>query len=225
MSKQKNRLVDHFRNYFSKIDDILLLIYPVNIINMSLSKIETELKFKLKKMPNGLNNRYVTHISQWYLSLSEPSTKDLLQIYFTEKLNWSTIKEARIRLNYLSLSGGSIVKCFLTLKSAGTLQRTELETEITYEQWRTLGQLPTMGFIVKNRYELPISHLNVKIEVDEYREKLNGLITAEVEYDPAIHTNVDQLVAEIKKYIGDDAIDVTSDQTYKNVNLAKLSVL
>lgn len=186
---------------------------------MSIAKIETELKFKLKKIPNCFLNEdiQIINISQSYFLLSE-SSKNQLQTFFSEIIDWQHIKEARVRINYLSFSGGSARYCFLTLKSDGTLQRTEWEVEIKLEQYWFLMTLPMIGNITKDRYEYMIP--NLKIELDVYHQKLKGLVIAEVEYDPNIHTDQNQLINEIKKYIGEDAINVTHDKCYKNVNLA-----
>jgi hypothetical protein len=149
---------------------------------MSIAKIETELKFKLKKIPDCflMDEVQITNMSQSYLLLSE-STKTQLQTFFSETIDWSHIKEARVRISYLSFSGGSTWDCFLTLKSDGTLQRTEWETEIKLEQYWSLMNLPMIGNITKDRYGYMIHDLGVKIELDKYNESLKGLITAEVE--------------------------------------------
>lgn len=188
---------------------------------MSKAKIETELKFKLKSLPQHLFTceTFCTNIIQYYLKI-EPDTQVKLQTYFEETIDWSTIKEARVRVNYQSFCGGSNCEFLLTLKSDGTLQRNELEITIDMDQYSSLCKMPKLGQIIKDRYLVPIEHLNLKLEIDRYYESLNGLFTAEVEYDPIVYTNQEQLIDDIQKFIGTDIENVTYDKRYKNVNLA-----
>lgn len=93
-----------------------------------------------------------------------------------------------IEQGYLALEpGGQEVRlrktpagCWLTVKSAGDMVRSEYETALTSEQFQALWPGTLGRRIQKDRYQLV--RKGYFIEVDVYRQPLRGLILAEVEF-------------------------------------------
>lgn len=124
-----------------------------------------------------------------------------------------------IRQGYLALDpNGTEVrirskgeKYFLTVKSAGELQRTEVEFEVTREQFAALWSTTAGRRVEKTRYEL--KHDNHVIEVDAYEGQLAGLVTAEIEFSSVAESQD----FTVPSWLG---LEVTDDARYKNKNLA-----
>lgn len=103
---------------------------------------------------------------------------------------------------------------FLTSKGEGTLKRKEVEFEIDEFTYRNLSCLLRGAIIQKSRFEIP-SDNGLVIELDMYDGKLEGLITAEIEF-----LNEEQASAfKIPNWFGEE---ITEDKRYKNKNLAQL---
>jgi CYTH domain-containing protein len=182
-------------------------------------KIETELKFLLSKLPSELVTDSPSRLlRQSYLDVAETTSKDLVQSYFSEPIDWKKIRETRIRAVADEKSKPRVFS--LTLKSDGLLQRTEIETSIDQHAYDRLARLPVLGSIEKRRFYYKIADCNLTLEIDEYFGHLTGLFTAEVEYDPAAYPDPQTVVALVHKVIGTEAIDVTLEKKFKNVALA-----
>lgn len=102
-------------------------------------------------------------------------------------------------------------KYFRTWKSSGTLVRTEIENEITEEVFNKIW-LKTAGWrIIKKRYF--IDYMNFVIELDVFEGDHKNLVMAEIEFE-----SLEQSEAFFKPdWLGEE---VTSDENYKNSNLA-----
>ena len=94
----------------------------------------------------------------------------------------------QIHQGYLVVSGDSEVRIrslgderFLTVKRGSGIQRAELEIEISDEQYQALWELVGGNHITKRRFYVPLGALTA--EVDVYGGELEGLITAEVEFE------------------------------------------
>jgi len=100
----------------------------------------------------------------------------------------------------------------LTVKSGPSRARIEEEIEIDERRFESLWPLTAGRRIEKRRYVIPAGD-RLSIELDVYAGELNGLVTAEVEFDSA-----DQADAfEPPVWIG---TDVTEDGGYSNQSLA-----
>jgi len=150
-------------------------------------------------------------IQQGYFDLQDlPSN---VQDFFIEQfpdINLDHYKEARLRNK-----GG---KYYLTLKSDGTLERSEAECSIAKEEFEIYWPFTTAGSVEKTRYEKPLNGLT--LETDRYRGKFEGLFSSEVEFDSDQYTeaDIDEMIqAEIP-----GAINVTRVTTLKNKQLAKI---
>lgn len=180
-------------------------------------KRETELKFKLAKLPDDLKDPYV--IKQIYLYFEDQDIKNKVNNLFENTMiEWEKIKEVIIRAKVTM----NTKKFFITLKIDGNSTRDEYEKILTESEYSEFSKMKYIGMIVKFRYDIPILGTSLVIEVDNYIVGLFGLITAEIEYDKDKYTE-NQIKEYADKYLGGDIIDITSDAKYKNINLATLN--
>ncbi len=125
-------------------------------------------------------------------------------------------KFTEIRIRKVENESGT--KYFYTVKISGNnaIQRNEIEFEITEEQFNSLLPkiLANTHFIEKDRYLIPIEN-DLIAELDIYSNQLKGLSTVEVEF-PSLEVATNFQAPE---WFG---IDITSDKSYKNKNLAKM---
>ena len=115
---------------------------------------EIERKFLVDKFPEGFERFPSKEMFQGYLAVTRDGT------------------EVRIRKQ------GS--KCSLAVKHGSGKTRVEEEIEIGERQFASLWELTGRKRVTKRRYR--ISHGDMSIDLDVYQEKLEGLITAEVEF-------------------------------------------
>jgi adenylate cyclase len=151
------------------------------------SDIEIERKFLVVEPPADLERWPSTAIDQGYLAITDDRP------------------EVRIRRR----DG----QAWLTVKSGGGRVRVEEEIEIDADRFDRLWPLTEGLRIEKTRYEIDAGDGRV-IELDVYGGGLDGLITAEVEFDS-------EEAAEAfapPPWLGDD---VTEDVRYKNQRLAR----
>jgi CYTH domain-containing protein len=146
---------------------------------------EIERKFLVASEPKGL---------------AEVPHDRLLQGYLT-----SIADGPEVRLRH---TGGDY---YLTVKSAGSLCRSETEIRLSAPQFAALWPATEGRRIEKLRYQ--IEHGALTIEVDVYQGALTGLITAEVEFK----SEDDSRQFAAPEWLGQE---VTDDLRYKNKNLA-----
>ncbi len=128
------------------------------------------------------------------------NSKKILQGYITENGDSVTVRLRRKGEQF-----------FLTVKTRGNEIRGEAESEISKEQFDTFWPLTLNKRVEKVRYEIPYGkHI---IELDIYYGRLEGLITAEVEFE-----NKEQLNNFIPPGWFDK--DVSADIRYRNQFLA-----
>lgn len=95
------------------------------------------------------------------------------------------------------------------------LARNEVNFNISKEEYLTLLEKKFGNTIHKTRYQFVED--NIKIFVDVYSGKLEGLVVAEVEFDSVEEANAFVPPSWFGR-------DITSDQRYKNANLAKYGI-
>jgi adenylate cyclase len=100
----------------------------------------------------------------------------------------------------------------LTIKSAPGLVRVEEEMPIEPRRFESLWPLTDGRRIVKTRHLVPLSD-GLTVEVDVYEEALEGLLTAEVEFDSV----EDSRDFDAPAWLGEE---VTGDARYANRSLA-----
>jgi adenylate cyclase len=148
---------------------------------------ELERKFLVTgELPDDLDRYPSEEISQAYIAVADDGT------------------EVRLRAR-----GGDYT---LTVKSGPSLARVEVEIEIDAGRFESIWPLTAGRRIVKRRYLIPAGG-QLSIELDLYAGELDGLVTAEIEFE-----SEDQAEAfEPPPWIGSD---VTGDGAYSNQSLA-----
>lgn len=104
-------------------------------------------------------------------------------------------------------------EAYMTIKTPvkdGTISRGEWEFPIPYEDALELMQICIPGKVIKTRYIIPVGKHNY--EVDEFHDKNQGLIIAEIELD----SDNEDFVKPA--WLGKE---VTGDPRYYNSNLIK----
>jgi len=149
---------------------------------------ETERKFLIREVPEGLKGHPQDRIRQGYLAIDEAT-------------------EVRVR------ALGK--KYFLTVKAGSGESRTEVELRLTSKHFAALWPLTRGRRVWKRRYR--IAHGKRTIELDVYRRRLRGLITAEVEFPSGA-------AAEKFKPPAWFGPEVTGDPRFTNQNLARHGV-
>jgi len=146
---------------------------------------EIERKFLVKTLPKNLGQYSYKNISQGYLALDTDGT-----------------------LVRLRRKGD---KFFETVKNGVGLVRSELEAEISAEQFETFWPATEGKRLEKIRYEIPNEYGT--IELDIFGGKLEGLLLAEVEFVSAEAANSFVPL----EWFG---LEVTEDLRYSNHGLA-----
>jgi adenylate cyclase len=155
--------------------------------------IETELKFLVEEIPEEIDLQNIPHtmLRQGYVVVSSDGAETRIRSFDNERFE-------------------------LTVKSAGTVQRTEQTLKLPKDMFEVLWAQTAGMRVEKMRYKIPYGKHT--IELDIYEGHLTGLVTAEVEFTGR------QEDAEVKAstfvpppWFGHN---VTNDRRYKNQNLA-----
>ena len=148
--------------------------------------VEIERKFLVETAPEHLDVYPSEDIEQGYVAITDDGVEVRLRRYGSQPL--------------------------LTIKSGGSGARVEEELEIDERRFRSLWPLTEGRRLEKTRYRIPAAGA-ATIELDVYRGALEGLITAEVEFDSA------DAAAEFEpaEWLGRE---ITDDPAYKNKRLA-----
>lgn len=145
-----------------------------------------------------------TEIERKFLIKSIPEN---LEIY-----NKHNIKQAYISTDPTMRLRQQDNKYIFTFKGSGTILKQEFEYELTKEQFDKLWKKVETKKIVKTRYLIPIEN-NLIIELDIYKDDLEGFINAEVEFE-----TLEQAENFIPpKWFGEE---VTNDKRYSNSSLS-----
>jgi adenylate cyclase len=159
----------------------------------STSEIERKYLVDLTKLPEDidLNKVRSSHLMQGYIAIGADGSETRVRSFDNERYE-------------------------LTIKTPGMIERGEQTIKITREMFEGLW-LQTVGRrVTKTRYYIPYDDLI--IELDIYEDHLEGLVTAEVEFDgrpteAMVRANTFESPAWFGK-------DVSSDPRYKNHSLA-----
>ena len=145
---------------------------------------EIERKFLLKKVPSELKITGQKEIEQYYLCRED---KTVVRVRRTDD------------------------KYTLTIKRGGGISRFEREIAISYTDFAEIASISQDRKIIKTRYLAPLD--NFTVELDVFRENLEGLILAEIEF---------QNEEQAKKFIPPAWIgkEVTDDYRYTNSYLS-----
>ena len=150
--------------------------------------IEIERKFLVAERPSDLERWPSSAIAQGYLTVDQDGP------------------EVRVRRR------GD--QAYLTVKAGRGRVRVEEEIEIESDRFERLWPLTEGRRIEKTRYEIDAGDGDLVIELDVYTGDLDGLVTAEVEFDSEDAADA----FEPPGWLGED---VTEDLRYKNQRLAR----
>ncbi|HYU61422.1 MAG TPA: CYTH domain-containing protein [Solirubrobacterales bacterium] len=146
---------------------------------------EIERKFLVARPPDGLERHRSEPIGQGYLAIGNEGEE--------------------VRLRKLG------ERTFLTVKRGRGEVRTEQEAALEPDQFDVLWPLTEGRRVFKTRHWIPLGDL--EIELDVYGGELEGLVTAEIEFESEAHADA----FEPPSWLGED---VTDDDRYKNESLA-----
>lgn len=124
--------------------------------------------------------------------------------------------QPEIRLRRISTNQNH---CVITVKGEGTLEREEIEFEISREVFENLQKAKIGNIIQKTRYQIPLNN-ELIAELDIYEGELNGLKTVEVEF-LSMEDAID-FSNHLPKWFGKE---ITENKKYKNKYLACSDVL
>jgi CYTH domain-containing protein len=116
---------------------------------------EIERKFLVDRLPENLSESH--HIEQGYLGPASDSS-------------------VGVRLRRIDLTNA-----FLTVKGGRGVRRVEVELPLSRNQFEALWPLTEGRRLIKTRFIVPLEG-GLHIDLDSYEARLEGLITAEVEF-------------------------------------------
>jgi len=148
--------------------------------------IEIERKFLITRLPHSMGSHTGTTIRQGYLI----ATEDGFELRIRQKAE----------------------RFFQTIKIGEGLSRTEIEIELSADQFSTLWPHTTGRRVSKIRYKLPVGEYTA--EVDRFEGHLAGLEMVEVEFSSI---EASQRFAPPSWF----GAEVTEDKRYKNKWLAE----
>lgn len=109
--------------------------------------------------------------------------------------------------------------CVITVKGEGTLEREEIEFEISKDVFVNLQKAKMGNIIQKRRYQIPLDN-DLIAEVDIYEGELMGLKTVEVEFLSLEAAR--NFSNHLPKWFGKE---ITENRQYKNKYLACTSTV
>lgn len=143
-----------------------------------------------------------------------------------QDINLAEVRSSRLRQGYVAIgTDGSEtrVRSFndetfeLTIKSPGMIERVEQTIKITPQMFESLWTQTEGRQVLKTRYYIP--HGSLTIELDIYEGHLEGLVTAEVEFDGRPNeAMIKATTFEPPAWFGKN---VSEDPRYKNHSLAE----
>ena len=151
-------------------------------------------------MPKEIERKFIVRNEIWH-SVRKPDPVLIYQGYLL------ITQETTIRVRYTETKGTMTIKG----KQKG-ISRDEYEYEIPLDEAKEIFKNHCQNTLSKKRYKISIGSLIW--EVDEYLNRLSGLITAEVEF-----SSENKKIDTIPEWIGKE---VTQDIKYSNAFLASI---
>lgn len=143
---------------------------------------------------------------------------DLEQYYLSIEDNGS---ETRVRKTEPMLDSG-VTKYEKTVKTDGLLSRGEVNSLITGDEFEAYIAEGYVGQKI-HKHRVTIPYGDVVIELDIYKDGLEGLVVAEVEFHAS---DDDATLSAANAFVAPDWFgrEVTTDKRYKNKNLALFGI-
>lgn len=150
-------------------------------------------------LPQEIERKFL--LSELPLDIDQFPYKDIEQGYLSTPENTVEYRVRKIGDSY-----------FCTIKTVGALIRDEQEQEIEENQFNSFWKNTEGRRVSKRRYTIERED-GYSIEVDVYKDRLEGLIIAEVEFS----SKEEAEKFHVPEWFGKE---VTNSQKYKNKNLA-----
>ena len=157
-----------------------------------------------------IERKFLVNIEDVPYDLESMDYGDIIQGYITS-IDHTFSFRVRQTLTMNDENGKIGEKYTQTIKSKDNKVRDEYEIVLEKEQFSTLWKLCLKDSVHKIRYELPYDEHT--IELDVYKNEVEGLFTVEVEFDNLKECDM----FEPPKWFGEE---VTELSEYKNVNIA-----
>lgn len=158
---------------------------------------EIERKFKIKKLPENLE---------------QYEKKEIEQAYLCRK---PTIRVRKSNEDYILTYKSKVV--LNTSENATARANEEVELPLTEAAYEHMKEKADGSIISKTRYLIPLDD-NHKIELDVFHGYLEGLVFAEVEFD----SEEDAAAFTLPEWFGED---VSFDHRYSNAVMTRYSSL
>jgi CYTH domain-containing protein len=184
-------------------------------------------KFRLPTLPSVATTTTPSLISQIYLDIeNSEAIKRVDAIFGTYMIDWKNVEEIRVRAE--TQPGDTYDKYTIVIKDYRRYRDLVVEVNVAQYGLTTFEDLCAVRqnlLVEKLRYRIPISGSSLVAEIDSYLGDLSGLVIAEIEFDPAkpCKSNIQQDLKMALQLLGPDAVNVTSNNAFKNRELAKLS--
>ncbi len=156
--------------------------------------------FEINKHPQEVERKFLTDLALLEGSPDDYEHASIRQGYLVIGEDGS---EARVR--------DKAGKYTITVKTKGDLVRGEWETELSEDQFETLWPATEGKRVEKTRFKIPYGEY--LIELDIYEGDLEGLVSAEIEFESVYAAEQFDAPAWLGK-------DVTEESGFKNQNLA-----
>ncbi len=179
-----------------------------------------------------LEQKYLETVEQKYPEKEQKTAKEIELKYLVDLENVSkhidldNERKSHLQQGYVAIGADGSetrirsfddTKFELTVKSPGMVERGEQTSIITKEMFESLWPQTDGRRVTKTRYYIP--HGQLTIDLDVYEDHLEGLVTAEVEFDGRpTEARIKATTYEPPVWFGDD---ISRDSRYKNHNLAK----
>ena len=150
-------------------------------------------------------------VERKFFILENQDTPDLSSFQHCRIEQYYLTIQPEIRLRRISTNQDH---CVITVKGEGTLEREEIEFEISKDVFENLQKAKMGNIIQKTRYQIPLDN-ELVAELDVYEGKLDGLKTVEVEF-LSLEAATD-FSNHLPKWFGKE---ITENKEYKNKYLA-----
>lgn len=157
---------------------------------------EIERKYLLKELPSNLENYVCYRLEQAYIT-----TQPVIRARKKERID----KNSNNECEYI-----------LTIKSGGLMMREEYEIALDLDGYTNVLNKAEGNIITKDRYIIPLDN-GLKLELDIFKDKFDGLVMGEVEFPDEETAN---------KYTPPEYIseEVTFNKQFSNSSMSKMTL-
>ncbi len=154
-------------------------------------------------MGEEIERKFIADLEKFTLGIENYSFKEIIQGYLGDKEGL----ERRVRKE------GEVYT--YNEKGAGNVKRSENEIKISKGEFERLWEETRGKRLEKTRYYIPFVTINKTIHLDVYHGTLDGLVTAEIEFESVEEAYVK--MPHVHWFVK----EITKDRHYKNRHLAE----